>query len=150
MVEVATVFQEAYQHVLGNNIGDVKKELIVFVAGVVLKERPYVLVSHEGLPRAIELVFATNTHREFIFNLAFTFFSRWGGDDSDIQALAVNLARGVSQVNVDKGNNAVPEQYSRRLPSLADIKDLIGVNKWLMIVLMLQLFITVGGTTQQN
>lgn len=150
MVVVATVFQESYAHVLSNSIEDTKIDRMRFVAGIVLQEKPYLLVTEEGIQRLISLVFADERNRDFIFTLSYTFFSRWGEDDLSVKGLAENLARGVSQASAIYGANqdinAIPHEIAIRLTPNNVAKDLIESNKWLMIILLLQLFIAASPT----
>ncbi len=141
MVIVAETFQESLQHVLSNYLGETKTDIQLFVAEIVLKNKPYMLVTEEGLQHAVNLVFTNEQHRDFIFTLAFTFFARWGESDMHVTGLAENLARGTSQVHHNLEYNAVPDQLTMRLSTMEDTKLLLEANKWLMIVFLLQLFI---------
>lgn len=148
MIEVADVFQGSFAHVMSNIIGDAKPVIQNFVTSVVLQEKPYLLVTPEGLTHAINLVFTQEAHRDFIFNLTFVFFSRWGGNEDAVQGLIANVARGATQTYIDNKKQtymdqlcAIPKEISTRLSAYSDVAALLTANKWLLMLLLLQLFI---------
>ena len=145
MIDVANTFQDAYAHVLNNLEGlSVKPTVISFTAGVVLTEKPYMLVTEEGIQRAIGLVFSREDIRDFVLTLTYTFFARWDAGPSSVRDLAENLAQGVGGVvggNIDL--SAMPIEIQQRLMLRGDASELLQSNPWLMTLLLMQLFINV-------
>lgn len=144
MVEVAEVFQGAYSHVMANLVGEQKARVTAFVAGYVLTEKPYLLVTPEGLDRAISAVFGNEHVRDFVFTLHFTFGSRWGAALERWQSLCANLALAAvphSRVKL----SAVPDALADRLATSPDeAYNLLVANQWLVVLMLLQLFISLS------
>lgn len=148
MVEVAAVFTESYHHVLSNLATEQRSRIIEFVARVVLSEKPYLLVTPEGLDHAIGLVFENKQVTDFVLTLLFTFGSRWGMSQDRYSALAANLAFGASPVT-QQPNRAMPDALASRLASFADVYNLLVANQWLVILLLFQSLVSVA-TEQSN
>jgi hypothetical protein len=149
MNNVADVFINlAYKPVIGNLVGSTLAKIQEFVIRIALQEKSYLMLTLEGLPHTISLVYDDKDHLDFILTMTNAFFARWAGDEKDIERLAENLARGVCTSNMpNKGLNGMPENIYQRLVGYDDALALLKANKWLMIVLMMPLFITVGLTT---
>lgn len=147
MIVVADVFQGAYEHVIGNLVGDTRIAIIGFVGQVVLKEKPYLLVTGEGLQHAIDLVFCNEQIRDFVLTLSYTFFARLGESSAHVRGLSENLARGVAQGSSASPRSvdycAVPKDLSSRFTPETEALELIESNKWLVVLLLLPLFIQV-------
>lgn len=146
MIDVANTFQDAYAHVLNNLEGlSVKPAVIAFSAGMVLTEKPYMLVTEEGIQRAMTLVFGREDIRDFVLTLTYTFFARWDAGPSSMRDLAENLAQGVGGVlggNLDL--SAIPAEIHQRLMPRSDAGELLQSNPWLMVLLLMQLFISIS------
>lgn len=140
MIEASETFVDSLTHVLGNYLPESKIAIQTFIAEILLKEKPYMLVSPEGIARIQQQVFASEVHRDFIFTLHFTFFSRWGHTDSSVAGLIGNIARGVAMSNVMDGNE-MPAPIRSRLHTFASAERILLANQWLVIVLMLQLLV---------
>jgi hypothetical protein len=142
MVVATSTFQESFTHVLGNYVGESREHIVKFVANIILREKPYMLVTEAGLQHAMQIAFGNNdAERDFLLMLTFTFFSRFGETDNPVKALSTNLARGVALGN-NNDLNAVPEQLKKRLPIESDAHLVLEANQWLITLLMLQLCIT--------
>jgi hypothetical protein len=150
MVEVAEVFQDSFRHILGNMPEEAQTSMKQLVAEFILKEHPWVLVTPEGLPRAIDLVWAREGVRDFLLSLSFTFFARWGHSDDQVEGLANNIARGVAMVQRGAQHDAVPAEPGKRLVHIDAAQKVLSANRWLMIALMLPLFITVADLGTRN
>jgi len=142
MVDVAIIFQESVKHVLSNLLPESKGVVTTFIAGIILQEKPYMLVTSAGIKRAIELVFINEEYRDFIFTLHFTFFSRWGKDEDAYGRLADNIANGAGLYSVGANSNLMPNDILSGLASVTNTKALLRSNSWLVILLLLQLFVT--------
>jgi hypothetical protein len=141
MISAAETFSDSYTHVMNNYVAETKNRILLFVMDIILREKPYMLVSREGLPAIMNTVFSSDEIRDFVFTLQFVFFSRWGGTASDVEGLVGNLARGVGIANVGKVN-AVPSDINARLSNETEVTELLTYNKWLCVILMLQLFVS--------
>jgi hypothetical protein len=145
MEEAATVFTQSLNHVLSNYLTESSKSVKEFVTHIVLKEKPYMMITEEGLPHIVELVFMNEIVRDFVLTLSSVFFSRWGNNDEQVLGLAGNIARGVSVLrvgdNVDIANSVIPRQISERLMTEEMGSMLLYNNRWLICLLMLQIYV---------
>lgn len=144
MIEVGDVFISSFNHVLNNYSDEAKADLLVFAMQLVTMEKPYMLVTEEGIQHIVAQVFGKEHYRDFIMMLAFTFFARFGRDRAEIEGLASNLARGATLAcrteTTRVGLNAVPQSIRDRLPNMETVRELLLANPWLTIVLLIQLF----------
>jgi hypothetical protein len=141
MVVATSTFQESVSHVLGNYLPESQASLKAFVAEMILKEKPYMLVTEDGIKHAMGKVFGLEGYRDFVLMVTFTFFARFGESDTPVRSLAGNLARAVSVSGSGSNNDlsAVPLEMRRRMPSEQDVTATLESNQWLMTLLMLQL-----------
>lgn len=143
MDEVRRVFIESFQQVISNYLDESRSNIKLFVSELILREKSYMLLSYEGLPRLKQMVFGVENNRDFIFNLHFTFFSRWGQSDNDVTGLIANVARGValSSPTTTSELNAMPDDFTKRLINVNSATTLLSSNKWILIILLIQLFV---------
>lgn len=144
MVEVAAALIEAYEHVMSNTYGDSRNRIVLFVADLVLRRKPYLVVSREGFLELSGLVFSNEDHRDFLFTLYYAFSSRWGMSQQRYSMLAANLAYSACPVSGSAEVNGAPSVIAQRLASATETQALIEANPWLAIVLLLQTFIRVS------
>ena len=147
MREVSEVFKDSVDFVIGNQTKETAQELKLFMAGLVMREKPYLLLTQEGIERAMELVWAHANIADFVMATSYVFFARWGHDNDKVQGLFENLARGCALVDDRKElreMNATPIVVRDRLSDIGVTRRLIESNKWLVIVLLVQLFVTVA------
>jgi len=145
MIVAAEVFQDSLNHVLGNLVGDSKLSIKEFIINILLFQKPYMLVTPEGLSVAIDLVFTKEEYRDFIFNLHYVFFSRYGNGINELTGLIENLSRGLS-FNSNDSNNFMPKEITSRLASQDSVYSLLLNNKWLITLLLIPLFINVDSS----
>lgn len=151
MREVATVFQGAYEHTITNFVGsEIKAAALQFVAGIVLSEKPYMLVTEEGFARAVLMVFSNEVARDFVLMLGFTFFSRWGGSQEQYVQLIENLSYGAGHVDGAGEYAGMPVPISQRLTSAQEAAALLQANRWLVVLLLMQLFLVLPDTIIDN
>lgn len=142
MAEGAEVFIESYQHVLSNYGSDSRTEIQRFVVSVVLTEKAFMLVTPEGLDRAISLVFQQKHVRDFILTLQYVFAARWGMSQEKMERLAANLAYGAAPM-LNVPTPAMPNAVADRLVSFEEAYTLLVSNHWLVILMLLLLFLSV-------
>jgi hypothetical protein len=140
MIEAAAIFQDAVQFVLQRFGKETKDKVRGFVSLIVLQEKPYLMVTPDGLSRMINLVFSDEAYRDFVLTLHFTFASRWGMTMSLYQGLVANLAQGACPA-MEGSLNAMPADMASRLSTYTDAAQLLEANPWLSMLLMLQLFV---------
>ena len=142
MVDAAQIFQDSVKHVLSNLVPESRMDIQTYIGGIILLEKTYLLPTHEGIPRAIDLVFTKDNYRDFIFNLHITFFSRFGNTENEVSGLISNIARGIGLRNINP-LNLIPNDINNRLINENTAIELLMANKWLVVLIMLQLFISV-------
>lgn len=143
MVEAAQVFNEAYQHVVSNLLGETQQKIQRFVLATVVSEKPFLLITPEGLDRAISLVFQDAVVRDFVLTLQYTFGSRWGMSQDKFEGLVANLAVGATPA-ARLSDSAMPNAIADRLTSTSDAYNLLLANSWLVILMLLLLFLSIG------
>jgi len=144
MVEVAEAVNDAYEFVMGNTYGESKLRVIKFVADLVLRQKPYMVVSREGFLALSGDVFSVEDHRDFLFTLYYAFASRWGMSAQRYSMLAANLAHSTMPVIGVADVSGAPTAIAQRLASATETQALIEANPWLAVVLLLQTFIRVS------
>lgn len=145
MADVIRIFADSTEHLLGNYLPDARPELDAFIAAMVLQEKPYMLVTDEGVQRARIMVFSKETIRDFILSLAFNFFGRLAADENTLFGVARALADGTTfhGYGADAKFNRMPQEISERLEPTSSTVELLKANKWLMVLLLIQLSISV-------
>lgn len=138
MADIIKVFVETTEHVLGNYLSDSHEPVNVFMHQLVLQEKPYMLVTEEGLERIKLLVFGREVIRDFILTLSFHFFSRLAQDTDTINSIASALAMGAA-IDSDRYLTQMPDAIRDRLETFDRIQALISANRWLMVILLIQL-----------
>ncbi len=152
-MEVAKVIQGCYEHQSASILGASKEAVTEFVADLILRRPAYMLLTPAGLKEITTKVFEQEDVRDFVLALAFLFFARWGGETKDIEELAKNLAMGVSAdagagftsaITSNSGDKlAIPEVLVANLPKYQTTVSVIASNKWLMVLLLIQLFVLI-------
>ena len=140
------IFVEATKFVLGNYPTEVRGKITEFLYGMLSVEKPYMLVTEEGIVHATDLVFSNEIVRDFIFTLHYVFIARWSPNQVKLNGLVNNLATGVSLSNPlcdDCTAVAMPAEIKQRMANYADSFNIIGSNGWLLILLMLILHINI-------
>lgn len=143
MVGLADVFQGSYSHVMGNLIGDTKKRMTEFALNVVLRHKPYMLVTPQGFTDMSTRLFGDDETRDFVFTLFFVFSARAGLTIDRYRSLSANLAQSATPVTRGSDLSAAPSAVADRLAAYEEAADLLEANQWLVTLLLLQLFITV-------
>ena len=145
MADVIRIFVQATEHVLNNYLPESRPELDGFIAQMVLQEKPYMLVTDEGINRARMMVFAKESIRDFILSLSFSFFGRLASDENTLAGLAHTLADGTTfhGYGADAKLNRMPTEIADRLEATSTTADILKANKWLMVLLLIQLSISI-------
>lgn len=147
MVVAAKIFQESYLHVMNNYDQESKKAAVVFAAEIILRYKPYMMLTPDGVAHMQDLVFKKEANRDFVLMLAFTFFSRFSEGNEPVTQLAGNLTQGVC-INTMGNWDAVPKDISERLATPTEVLDILINNRWFMVLLLLQLFINIEDVKQ--
>ncbi len=149
-VEIGEVFKDSLEHVLRNTQALEEKSrarIQHYVYHSALYDNPYMLLTMAGVKNAVETVFSDEVVRDFVLRLSFVFFSRWGTSDEKYGQLIDTLAFAVS-ADVPTGFSgtqlvpcAIPSQVLADMPKSELARSTLYTNKWLSIVLLLQLVI---------
>lgn len=146
MVEVGHVLLEAYRDVLANQSEESRPRTASFVAEFCLRNKPYILVTADGLAGAIDTVFSDRHVTDFVLTLVHIFGSRWGMTQQRLNSLAVNLASGAA-LPVTSELRSIPNALASRLASFPDAYSLLVANPWLVVLMLLQLFFNAQAAT---
>lgn len=144
MVDVAVALNEAYEHVVENTYGNSRAAVMQFGAELILRRKPYLLVTREGFTDIAGEVFGNDDHRDFLFTLYFAFSSRWGMTKERYSVLVENLTWSVCPVGIGAEFSGAPSVIAQRLTSPEEVRPLLEANPWLVMILLLQTFIRVS------
>jgi hypothetical protein len=156
LIETGEVFVASIEHVLANSKRMSEEryaKLSKFLYSMVLAEKPYMIASPKGVQHAIELVMEDEVIRDFVFTLGFTFLARWGGSGRYVelvQALAFAVSGDGNPVRGQDSLVMMPVDIADLLPDPDGVLDLLQQNKWLVTLLMIQLFVLVPEPPRQT
>lgn len=118
------------------------KELLAQITQAIM---PTQVLTADGLAELQQLVFANAANRDFILSLVFVFFSRLAGSEQELVDLCEVLVRSVSsaplKTDVKSAIQATPTEVSSRLITSENALSLLLANKWLVVVLLVQLVV---------
>ncbi|WP_144106724.1 hypothetical protein [Paraburkholderia sp. BCC1886] len=146
--DAAAVFVDSFDHVFGHTktmSPEPQERLGKFVYSLVLREKPFMIASADGIGHAVEIAFTDPEIRDFILTLGFTFYSRWGATGERYAHLVESLAfavSGDSGQGMPQGITGFPAMPQPILDALAEeraCKGLLMANKWLVTMLLIQL-----------
>lgn len=144
MTVVSTTITESVLGLLGNLAGTEAEATITgFLHHVVLNEKPYMIVTPDGLRQITTVVFTNEVVRDFVLTLSYQFFSRWCESQDAYLQLVQNLSHGCGARYVRSEWDAMPDVIGDRLVDFETTYTLLQANKWLVIVLLLQNFVSV-------
>lgn len=143
-------FEAAYIQTRGRFLEPTAKQKVDGFAGEIsARYLPYQLLTPHGLDNMIRTVFQDATYQEFIRVLQFQFFARWPCSDEMLESFCSTIARGVSaDTSFDKAPVAMPSVYLEQLPIHSDATSLLRSNIWLLMVLLLIAYSTLGDLPQ--
>lgn len=150
-ISVGEVYKDSLKFVLDNNsrmlTPDVNEHLLRFMYTYVLVQKPFTITTPQGMQHAVETVFTDEVVRDFVLTLVYVFFSRWGGTQQRFSELVESLAFAVSAGgsgpfgNGAGSRNAIPKQLLEDLPKEEGVRSALGDNKWLVVLLLMQLIV---------
>ena len=147
MAVVRETFKDSVSHLLSNYAPESTPAIISFVYNMALTRKPYTTVTQAGVAELVDFIFTNERERDFVLTLVFMFFARWGQSDEQLQGLAGSLARGVSFNEKAGGKlNVIPSELQDRLTTTDEVWELLYENRWLMVILLMQLYITLADT----
>ena len=152
--DIKSVFKDALNQTISNYAEKARATISHMILHICAEVRPYMIVTEAGAETISEEIFTVEICRDFIFNLLFNFCPRLSFSNTEkefsklVSCLAFTLAVGDRVGNInnrpnDGDFNKLPEDISRRLPNHETINNLLEANKWLVMVLMISLYISV-------
>lgn len=142
MIEIGTVFNSAFTHVLNNTLGSTKDKVQLWTTNHVLRNKPWMMLTTNGIEVMQEAVFVDSEIADFIMELNFTFSTYWAASAEKYSALAnvLGLACGV-QVE-----GKVPKAVVERTVAPNKTVPILEGNRWMMILLLMIAFVEPVGT----
>lgn len=139
---------DAYFATLSQSGPELQKQIIIYVAGLVAGEKPYMWVTPDGIVRVVQQVFEDEDIRDFAFTLQFNFFLRWGRVKENFIELVNVLSYGCGAYSGDdKGDfRAIPGELSKHLATRESVQQLLNENPWLVCLLLLRSYATLIDT----
>ncbi len=157
-LNIKETFKLALDQTISNYAEKAKADIGEFILHIAGEIRPYMVVTDSGAEALAEEIFTVEVRRDFIFNLLFNFCPRLSFTDTGKEfskltstlAFSLSIADRVSSGegppnsrNGDTRNNKLPEEIVRRLPSRSSIVELLEANKWLTMLLLISLYVSV-------
>ena len=141
---LSSVFVQTAKFVY-SNIGLSSKETVLrFLTTTATSEKPYMLVTTEGVSRAVGIVFTDEVIRDYILTLHSVFLARWSHNADMYNALLLNLASGTGIGGAKKDTMcALPDIINDRLATVDDAYAVLKDNSWLVILLLICMHLTV-------
>lgn len=144
MKEVSVAFQEAMSFVISNTSADSQEKIQRFIAEVVVTQKPYTMLTKEGIVHSVGLVFKDAQITDYVLTLWHCFASRWAYSDEAIAALAGNFSRGASQTNEKTyAFSSIPQELKSRMVKRADAFEILSSNPWLLVLLLISLVVRI-------
>jgi hypothetical protein len=149
-VDVGGVFKDSLDHVMQNSKAldqKAQERIMMFVHSTAIADKPWMLCTQLGIKRAVEVVFEDVVLRDFILQLSFTFFSRWGASGEKYAHLIETLAFAVSVNGHDAPNgtllvpSAIPPAVADDMVTQQVALSALHANKWLVIMLLISLVV---------
>lgn len=135
---MSRVFTRSVYFVIKNTSISNLEKVLSFLSSTVAKEKPYMLVTTEGVEHAIDVVFTDEVIRDFIFTLHATFMTRWSHDSDMYNSLLSNIASGVGIGGYKKDSqSAIPSPLNERLLSAQDAYTVLKDNNWLVMLILI-------------
>lgn len=137
MIDVGESFERALQHVLNNTLGTSHTRAATYLTNHVLRNKPWMLLTKEGIEEATESVMGDAELQDFVLEVTYTFSAYWGGSVdkyaklADVLAVSVGIQTESSLPNEVKQRTVTPEQAIQKLTA----------NRWLMTLIMFNLFV---------
>lgn len=154
ITNIKDVFKEALEQTISNYAEKARLDVSQMILHICAEVRPYMLVTDAGAETLADEIFTNDLRRDFIFNLLFNFCPRLSFTNVEnefkkiIDTLSFTLAIKDKVGNVVDDQyrvmiNKIPDELTRRLSAKKDITTLLEHNKWLVMVLMINLFISI-------
>ncbi len=149
--QINTIFKEALNQTISNYAEKARLDVTHMLLHICGQIRPYMVVTEAGSEALSEEIFSNEIRRDFIFNLTFNFLSRiYFIDDKLITKIISGFTHSLAlteRVNSSSSGyealDKLPEELSNRIPTHEEIYNLLCSNKWLIIVLLINLYISV-------
>ena|ERR1700693_4689033 len=153
MRDVAEVFREATEYVIANSSGDETRLVIRrFMANLALAYKPYMITTPEGTAELVQVIFGDEILRDFVLSLGYVFYSRWGVTSGKytelVQTIAWSAAGDTGIEGSRDTDNYIPQEIKENISVLSGTTAVLLQNKWLITILLIQLFVEVAPVTE--
>ena len=156
VIDIKSIFKLALEQTISNYAETARLEISKLILHICGNVRSYMVVTDAGAESLSEEIFTNELYRDFIFNLLFNFCPRLSFTNPEsefnklINSFSFTLAIG-EYVKTDfersrdtgEHTNKLPEDILKRLPTKQMIRNLLINNKWLMMVLLISLYISI-------
>lgn len=159
-VEIGQVFKDSLDHVLRNTKAleaKSQERILHFVYHNALYDKPFMLVTPLGVKNVVEKVFSDVIVRDFVLQLSFVFYSRWGTDAEKYSHLVETLAFAVSAdvepmslSGIPGAPCAIPPAVLADLPKTDGVRITLANNKWLSVILLIALVVQMPETPSKG
>lgn len=135
---------ESFRNSIAQYEGETRANLLKFVArisGYCL----YTICDPKMVRHVRDDVFSQSSIRDFMMSMTSNFFFRFGDNEEDHARLVNHIANAIVMVDLPKSNvrdSLIPEEMVQRLPSLEQVQTVLQREKWLVVVILTTLNMT--------
>lgn len=137
MKDVGACLVQAFNHQIANTFGQTKHDVMEFIFDVVLRQKPFMMVTQPGYEAIISKIFTVETTRDFVLAMTYNFYTYWAGSDEDHQALAktLSLAAGYQVPSL------IPKILTDHMVTTDAAYNILINNRWLCVMMLLPVWL---------
>lgn len=135
--DVGECFTQAFNHTMANTFGESKITATEFAYDIILRQHPWMMMTEQGQAAIISSVFGDQDVRDFVLTLAFNFFSYWGGERTQHEALAKTMAA----ASGFQTPTLIPKVINERMSTEESAESILINNRWLVCLLLMKVWI---------
>lgn len=135
--------------------GDHQNEVRSFISKVIFLYKPYAMIWKETIPNLIQDVFTREPIQDFVWGVSFYFDAFLGTDEVKRELLINTLVNACCLCKMpfqsDEGEfygEQTPDVYLERLPVEKDIHQLLMNNKWIVVLMLLNITVNMDSNSE--
>lgn len=137
MKDVGACIVQAFEHQLSNTFGQTKLDAMEFVFDLVLRQKPFMMVTQPGYEAIVHSVFTKETIRDFVLSMSYNFYTYWAGTDEDHKALAQTLALSAGY----QVPSLIPKPITDHMATSEAAQSILVNNRWLCVLMLLPVWL---------
>ena len=137
MKDVGACIAQAFEHQLKNTFGQTKLDAMAFVYDVVLRQKPFMMVTQQGYEAIVASVFQKDDIRDFVLSMTYNFYTYWASSTDDHESLAKTLALAAGY----QVPSLIPKQITDYLATVEAAEKILVNNRWLCMLMLLPVWL---------